>query len=79
MPQRKSNMVCPDWAKRELYGEPYVTRQEVCEYLGISISTLMKLKKSSRDFVKVNFPTIFIVHPVRRMAWLKLFHLTRMI
>ena len=46
MPQRKSNMVCPDWAKRELYGEPYVTRQEVCEYLGISISTLMKLRKS---------------------------------
>ena len=45
MPQRKSNMVCPDWAKRELYGEPYVTRQEVCEYLGISISTLMKLRR----------------------------------
>ena len=50
MPRRNLNMVCPDWAKRELYGEPYVTRQEVCEYLGISISTLMKLRKK-RDSV----------------------------
>ena len=46
MPQRNSRMVCPDWAKRELYGEPYITRQEVCDYLGISISTLMKLRKN---------------------------------
>ena len=28
MPQRNSRMVCPDWAKREQYGEPYITRQE---------------------------------------------------
>ena len=46
MPQRNSRMVCPDWAKRELYGEPYITRQEVCDYLGISISTLMILRKN---------------------------------
>ena len=46
MPQRNSRMVCPDWAMRELYGEPYITRQEVCDYLGISISTLMKLRKN---------------------------------
>ena len=46
MPQRNSRMVCPDWAKREQYGEPYITRQEVCDYLGISISTLMKLRKN---------------------------------
>ena len=46
MPQRNSRMVCPVWAKREQYGEPYITRQEVCDYLGISISTLMKLRKN---------------------------------
>ena len=55
MPQRKSNMVCPDWAKRELYGEPYVTRQEVCEYLGISISTLRFRISEVNKFIKQNY------------------------
>ena len=32
MPQRKSNMVCPDWAKRELYGE--TVRRTVCHPAG---------------------------------------------
>ena len=66
MPQQKSNMVCPDWAKRELYGEPYVTRQEVCEYLGISISTLMKLRKSGLPTYQVGGQKRFRISEVNK-------------
>lgn len=47
MPQRNSRMgFAPTGQRENCMGEPYITRQEVCDYLGISISTLMKLRKN---------------------------------
>ena len=46
MPQRKSKYGLPRLGKERTVRRTVCPRQEVCEYLGISISTLMKLRKS---------------------------------
>lgn len=45
MSRNNQEMFCRLSAKSEFPREPYVTRDVVCKYLGIGLSTLMTLRK----------------------------------
>lgn len=45
MSKKNQELVCRLSAKSGFHEGPYVTRNAVCKYLGVSLSTLMKLRK----------------------------------